>query len=79
MEFTNWREREQAANLCQLMTADPTEPLLVWCGNSHASRGMAMAEWMPSWSPPRTLSPKNQKLEWLADTDQAARWALVSG
>jgi hypothetical protein len=38
MEFTNWREREQAANLCQLMTADPTEPLLVWCGNSHASK-----------------------------------------
>ena len=29
MEFTNWREREQAANLCQLTTAAPAEPLLV--------------------------------------------------
>jgi hypothetical protein len=29
MEFTNWREREQAANLCQLTAAAPDEPLLV--------------------------------------------------
>jgi hypothetical protein len=36
MEFTNWREREQAANLCRLTAADPAEPLLVWCGNGHA-------------------------------------------
>ena len=46
MEFTNWREREQAANLCQLMTADPTEPLLVWCGNSHASKRKGH-DWIP--------------------------------
>ena len=38
MEFTNWREREQAANLCRLTAAAPDEPLLVWCGNSHASK-----------------------------------------
>ena len=38
MEFTNWREREQAGNLCELMAADPAEPLLVWCGNSHAGK-----------------------------------------
>jgi hypothetical protein len=38
MEFTNWREREQAANLCQLTAAAPAEPLLVWCGNGHASK-----------------------------------------
>jgi hypothetical protein len=38
MEFTNWREREQAANLGRLLAATPGEPLLVWCGNSHASK-----------------------------------------
>ncbi len=38
MEFTNWREREQAANLCRLTAAAPGEPLLVWCGNGHASK-----------------------------------------
>jgi hypothetical protein len=29
VESTNWREREQAANLCRLTAADPAEPLLV--------------------------------------------------
>jgi len=46
MEFTNWRETEQARNLCQLVPAAPGEPLLVWCGNSHASRH-ADTEWVP--------------------------------
>jgi len=46
MEFTNWREREQAANLCQLTAAAPAEPLLVWCGNSHASKEKA-DDWVP--------------------------------
>jgi hypothetical protein len=46
MEFTNWREREQAQNLCQLVAADPEAPLLVWCGNSHAIR-YADSEWVP--------------------------------
>jgi hypothetical protein len=43
MEFTNWREREQAANLCQLAAAGP---LLVWCGNGHASKG-TVSDWIP--------------------------------
>jgi hypothetical protein len=46
MEFTNWREREQAANLCQLTAAAPAEPLLVWCGNSHARKSVA-DDWTP--------------------------------
>ncbi|MGH3162429.1 MAG: hypothetical protein ACRDPF_34380 [Streptosporangiaceae bacterium] len=46
MEFTNWREREQAANLGRLVDAAPGEPLLVWCGNSHASK-MEHEEWIP--------------------------------
>ena len=46
MEFTNWREREQAANLCRLTAADPAEPLLVWCGNGHASKNK-MNDWVP--------------------------------
>ena len=46
MEFTNWREREQAANLGRLLNAAPGEPLLVWCGNSHASTA-EHEEWIP--------------------------------
>jgi hypothetical protein len=46
MEFTNWREREQAANLCQLTAAAPAEPLLVWCGNGHASK-KKVDVWVP--------------------------------
>jgi hypothetical protein len=46
VEFTNWREREQASNLCQLLAAAPGKQLLVWCGNSHASR-QADSEWVP--------------------------------
>lgn len=38
LEFTNWRELEQAKKLCQLVAAAPEDPLLVWCGNGHASR-----------------------------------------
>jgi len=46
MDFTNWREREQARNLCQLLAAAPEDPLLVWCGNSHASKHTD-GEWVP--------------------------------
>jgi hypothetical protein len=46
MEFTNWRDREQAANLCRLAAADPAEPLLVWCGNGHASK-VKTDDWVP--------------------------------
>jgi len=44
MESTNRREREQASNLCQLTASG--EPLLVWCGNSHAMK-TAGGEWVP--------------------------------
>jgi hypothetical protein len=50
MEFTNWREREQAANLCRLLEAAPGEPMLVWCGNGHASKYKYKdkdEEWVP--------------------------------
>jgi len=46
MEFTNWREREQARNLCQVRAAAPAEPLLVWCGNSHAGKEVVQ-DWVP--------------------------------
>ena len=46
LEFTNWREREQAQNLCRLLVAGPAEPLLVWSGNNHASK-QAAGEWIP--------------------------------
>lgn len=51
MEHTNWRERQQAANLCRLLEAAPDEPMLVWCGNSHASKHGPSTrdddEWIP--------------------------------
>jgi hypothetical protein len=46
MEFTNWREREQAANLGRLLDAAPGEPLLVWCGNGHATKEKS-EDWVP--------------------------------
>jgi hypothetical protein len=46
MEFTNWRDHEQAANLYRLTAADPAEPLLVWCGNGHASK-VKTDDWVP--------------------------------
>jgi hypothetical protein len=45
-EAVNWREREQARSLCQVLAAAPAEPLLVWCGNSHAKKDTA-GEWTP--------------------------------
>ena len=46
MEHTNWREREQAANLCRLTADAPAEPLLVWCGNDHATKEK-INDWVP--------------------------------
>ena len=46
MKFTNWREREQARNLCQVRAAVTGEPLLVWCGNGHACKE-AIGDWVP--------------------------------
>lgn len=59
MEFTNWREREQAANLCRLTAADPAEPLLVWCGNGHASKVQG-DEWVPMGWHYRVMSGTEQ-------------------
>ena len=47
MEFTNWREREQAGHLCRLAAVAPAEPLLVWCGNGHAGKTRDVGEWVP--------------------------------
>jgi hypothetical protein len=46
LEFTNWREREQAVHLCEVLSLAPAEPLLVWTGNGHATREVA-DEWVP--------------------------------
>lgn len=55
MEFTNWREREQARNLCQVRAPAPEEPLLVWCGNGHAGKE-AVGDWIPMGWHFRSLS-----------------------
>ena len=47
LEFTNWREREQARNLCQVLAVAPGEPLLVWSGNSHAAKETSGDGWVP--------------------------------
>ena len=36
VEFSNWRDREQARNLCRVLATAPAEPLLVWTGGGHA-------------------------------------------
>jgi hypothetical protein len=55
MEFTNWREREQARNLCRVRAIAPAEPLLVWCGNGHAGKE-TIQEWVPMGWHYRALS-----------------------
>jgi hypothetical protein len=45
-EFTNRREVEQARNLCQVLSTAPSEPLLVWCGNGHATKEV-IEDWVP--------------------------------
>jgi hypothetical protein len=43
--FTNWRDVEQAYNLAGVLAGLPaSDRLLVWCGNSHASK-MAQDDW----------------------------------
>jgi hypothetical protein len=47
MEFTNWREEQQARNLIKALEYLPADtPLLVWCGNSHQSK-RPMQGWVP--------------------------------
>lgn len=38
LDFANWRDREQARNLCRVLAAAPAEPLLVWAGGDHARK-----------------------------------------
>ena len=46
MEFTNWREREQAANLCRLLDAAPGNRC--WSGAATATRPRSEhEEWVP--------------------------------
>jgi hypothetical protein len=45
LEFSNWRDREQARNLCRVLASAPAEPLLVWTGGDHACKQPAH-EWV---------------------------------
>jgi hypothetical protein len=45
--FTNWRDAEQARNLAAVLAGlAASDRLLVWCGNSHASKAAS-----PDWTP----------------------------
>jgi hypothetical protein len=46
LEYSNWRDREQARNLCRVLAASPGEPLLVWAGPGHIHRDET-AGWVP--------------------------------
>jgi hypothetical protein len=47
LAFTNWRDAEQARNLAAVLAGLATsDRLLVWCGNSHASKAAS-----PDWTP----------------------------
>ncbi len=51
LEYTNMRERGQAANLGRLIEAAPGEPLLVWCGNGHATKDLGEDDSGDAWVP----------------------------
>lgn len=47
MEFTNWREEQQARNLITALQSLPVNiSLLVWCGNSHHAK-IVIQDWIP--------------------------------
>ena len=47
LEYTNWREEQQALNIIQVLQAlPPDSPMLVWCGNNHHSKKGGQ-EWIP--------------------------------
>ena len=47
LEFTNWREKEQALNIIKALQSLPeNSQLLVWCGNNHHSK-QGQQEWIP--------------------------------
>jgi hypothetical protein len=47
MEFTNWREAQQARNLiAALNSLPPKSSMLVWCGNSHNAKQRGQG-WAP--------------------------------
>lgn len=47
LEFTNWREEQQALHIIRALQSLPAKtPLLVWCVNSHHSK-MAGQGWFP--------------------------------
>lgn len=47
LEETNWREDQQARNLCAALQSVPDDGgLLVWCGNHHLAKHHA-GEWVP--------------------------------
>ena len=47
LEYTNWREEQQALNIIHALKSLPTNtPLLVWCGNGHNSK-LAIEDWKP--------------------------------
>ncbi len=56
MEHINWREEQQARNLCKALDAlSPGTKLLVWCGNSHHAKDRhdwftPMGHWFPRLS-----------------------------
>jgi hypothetical protein len=55
IDRVNARERGQAENLGQVVAAAPDEPLLVWCGNSHAAK-VPIEDWRPMGQQFRALS-----------------------
>ena len=47
MEYTNWRELEQAHGLDRALKAMPNgAPLVVWCGNGHLVK-VPVDDWLP--------------------------------
>jgi len=47
IEYTNWREEQQARNLIAALQSLPVDTrMLIWCGNGHHSKA-TLSEWSP--------------------------------
>lgn len=47
VEYTNWREEEQARNLSSILAGLPGHAkVMVWCGNAHANK-VPIQDWTP--------------------------------
>lgn len=77
LEFTNWREEQQALNIIRALQSLPANaPLFVWCGNSHHSK-LGGQEWVPmgyQFKKHSNIDPFVIDQTWTVEFDGKATW-----